>query len=261
MSLVISKVFTYDTDAGNYIQAVEAADGQALEAGTRQAINNFVIGCKQDGIWSAIKASCILAGARRKEGAFIDLKSATQILTNNSFVDGDYNRKTGIQAGGSGKTLDAGISNDNASYGTQNNKHIAVYVTQKSANFSRTYVAGGNTAIAVATSLSTRIGSSLNSSSTNTADTHEINGTTFPLIGLDRPGSANYTLRALGKNLTITTAATSATPTFGNYAFFYNGTNYTTCKLAFYSIGESLDLALLDARITALINAFAAAIP
>ena len=49
MSLVISKVFTYDTDAGNYIQAVEAADGQALEAATRQAINNFVIGCKQDG--------------------------------------------------------------------------------------------------------------------------------------------------------------------------------------------------------------------
>jgi hypothetical protein len=32
-------------------------------------------------------------------------------------------------------------------------------------------------------------------------------------------------------------------------------------RLAFYSIGESLDLALLDARVTALINAFAAAIP
>jgi hypothetical protein len=61
MSLLISNVFTYDEDAGNYIQAVETADGQALEPATRKAINSFVIGCKQDGIWTAIKASCILS--------------------------------------------------------------------------------------------------------------------------------------------------------------------------------------------------------
>jgi hypothetical protein len=35
---------------------------------------------------------------------------------------------------------------------------------------------------------------------------------------------------------------------------------YTTARIAFYSIGESLDLALLDARITTLINALDAAI-
>ena len=32
-------------------------------------------------------------------------------------------------------------------------------------------------------------------------------------------------------------------------------------RLAFYSIGEYLDLAILDARVTTLINAIAAAIP
>jgi hypothetical protein len=43
---------------------------------------------------------------------------------------------------------------------------------------------------------------------------------------------------------------------------FGRGTaDYTAARLAFYSIGESLDLALLDARVTDLINAFAAAIP
>jgi hypothetical protein len=68
MSLFISSVFTYDEDAGNYIQAVETADAQALEPATRKAINNFVIGCKQDGIWTAIKAGCILAGARTLPG-------------------------------------------------------------------------------------------------------------------------------------------------------------------------------------------------
>jgi hypothetical protein len=36
---------------------------------------------------------------------------------------------------------------------------------------------------------------------------------------------------------------------------------YSNARLAFYSIGESLDLALLDARVTTLINAIAAAIP
>jgi hypothetical protein len=36
---------------------------------------------------------------------------------------------------------------------------------------------------------------------------------------------------------------------------------YINSRLAFYSIGESLDLALLDARVTDLINAFGAAIP
>ena len=88
MSLVISKVFTYDTDAGNYIQAVEgpAGDNQVLEPAVRQAINNFVVGCKQDGIWSAIKASCILAGARTLNGALVPLVGTAP--TNNNFVSG-----------------------------------------------------------------------------------------------------------------------------------------------------------------------------
>jgi hypothetical protein len=37
--------------------------------------------------------------------------------------------------------------------------------------------------------------------------------------------------------------------------------NSNRARLAFYSIGESLDLALLDARVTDLINAFAVTIP
>jgi hypothetical protein len=43
-----------------------------------------------------------------------------------------------------------------------------------------------------------------------------------------------------------------------------NGSGFAAgvnARLAFYSIGESLNLALLDARVTDLINAFAAAIP
>jgi hypothetical protein len=78
MGLVISKGLTLrkgwqpmDTDAAAYITAVETADDQTLEEKTKIAIDNFVLGCKADGIWTAIKASCILAGARTLNGALV----------------------------------------------------------------------------------------------------------------------------------------------------------------------------------------------
>jgi hypothetical protein len=69
----LTVAYTIDSDAAAYIAAVEAADGQALETATRTAIDSFVKGCKNDGIWNAIKASCILAGARTLAGALVPL--------------------------------------------------------------------------------------------------------------------------------------------------------------------------------------------
>jgi hypothetical protein len=125
MGLVISKGLTLrkgwqpmDTDAAAYITAVETADGQALEEKTKIAIDNFVLGCKADGIWDAIKASCILAGARTRLGALTPPWSALPRLQFN-FVDGDYNRKTGLVGDGSTKYLD---SNRNNNADPQNSK-------------------------------------------------------------------------------------------------------------------------------------------
>jgi hypothetical protein len=42
---------------------------------------------------------------------------------------------------------------------------------------------------------------------------------------------------------------------------YYGDGGYTDPRIAFYSIGESLDLARLDARVTDLINAIGVAIP
>jgi hypothetical protein len=42
---------------------------------------------------------------------------------------------------------------------------------------------------------------------------------------------------------------------------FGNGNTYTDARISFYSIGEALDLALLDARLITLMSALAAAIP
>jgi len=70
-----------DPDALLYIAAVQAADGQPLEAGVRKAISDFVVGCKADGIWSAIKASCLLMGARTLAGALTPLKYGAELWT------------------------------------------------------------------------------------------------------------------------------------------------------------------------------------
>ena len=69
-----------DPDAAAYIAAVEAADGQMLEPALVTAYNEFFVGCKADaspfaGVsnFDAIKASCIMAGARTLAGALVPL--------------------------------------------------------------------------------------------------------------------------------------------------------------------------------------------
>ena len=248
MSLFISSVFTYDEDAGNYIQAVETADAQALEPATRKAINNFVIGCKQDGIWTAIKASCILAGARTRLGALTPLVGAAPASFN--FADGDYDRKIGLVGDGSTKYLD---SNRNNNADPQDSKHVSVFPTS---------VPGSRNVI-------TTVGSPSGSTTytTNSAGRGGVNSSLGPsgigimaankLTGLSRSSGTTVDFRT--NSISSTFSATSLTPGSGNLSI-YGGGNLN-CSLAFYSIGESLDLALLDARVTDLINAFAVTIP
>jgi hypothetical protein len=255
MSLVISKVFTYDTDAGNYIQAVEAADGQALEPATRQAINNFVIGCKQDGIWSAIKASCILSGARTLNGALQPLVG-TAPTNNGPFVTGDYNRKTGLVGNGTTKYLD---SNRNNNADPQNSNHNALYITNFSSG-TQAYMGADPPTNSTGTN---NIGRTADMFFRNRINSFASVATpTAPsLVGTNRSAFETFFTRAGG--VSISQSFTSQTPFNGNMTIFASGgTGFrSSARLAFYSIGESLDLALLDARVTALITAFGVAIP
>ena len=251
MSLFISSVFTYDEDAGNYIQAVETADAQALEPATRKAINNFVIGCKQDGIWTAIKASCILAGARTRLGALTPLVGAAPTPFN--FVDANYNRKTGLVGDGSTKYLN---SNRNSNSDPQNNKHLAVYASES-----------GSTGLHIGANDSDYSYLGVTAATLNVISTDFVAIAAAPYVGFsggNRSINTAFTARANGT--TVTKTATSVTPSsFSTYVFCRNtsGTaaTFSSARLAFYSIGESLDLARLDARVTDLINAFAVTIP
>ena len=245
----------FDPDAAAYIQRVEWADTTPLEDTTRTAINSFVLGCKTDGIWSAIKASCILAGARTLKGALMPLVGAAPI--NFNFVAGDYNRKTGLVGNGSSKYLN---TNRNNNADPQNSSHNSAYITNIGLT-GGTVIAGGiNNS---GDNYIDLIASVAGARHTNRNSANVTNGVYSPgFIGTSRSSSAQYIFRVPGASGTRIIASETASSTVVTVFARAAGTAvFSDHRLAFYSIGESLDLALLDARVTDLINAFGAAIP
>jgi len=263
MSLRINSDFNgvTDPDAGAYIAAVEAADGnQLLEFAVGKAINDFVVGCKADGIWNAIKASCILAGARTLSGALVPLAGTAP--TNFNFVSGDYNRKTGLVGDGSTKYLN---SNRAQNSDPQDNTHIGIYASTAAIpgpGQYPIYIGAGNGTGAFHIGRLENNGQVFIRCRSLGNDNFSPGGATG-LIGATRQQSSSYIVRISGANTTTTRSSDGAIST--TTAIFANNvgsiSGYSNARLAFYSIGESLDLAKLDARVTALINAFGAAIP
>jgi hypothetical protein len=261
MTLVISKGITLakanngivDPDAIIYINNVEKADGENLEYDTAKAIHDFVVGCKADGIWDAIKASCILAGARTLTGALVPLVGAAP--TNNNFASGDYNRKTGLVGDGSTKYLD---SNRNNNADPQNSNHNAVYVSTAQTGVLGNYIGttNGNGSNNIGQNIATLEAYVRSRSLIGSV----VAGSALGFLGQARASSAAFTFRINTVSTTFNVA--SETPLAASISIFNrNLASYANARLSFYSIGESLDLALLDARVTDLINAFAAAIP
>jgi len=231
-----------DPDAAAYITAVETADGQALEEKVKIAIDNFVLGCKADGIWSAIKASCILAGARTLNGALVPLVGTAP--TNYNFVAGDYNRETGLVGNGSTKYLDSGRTN-NAD--PQDSHHLSVYKT----------TAGSGTYIGAPDS---QVGSGAVRSRNSTL-TSVSTAANLGFLGVNRNNPSDFAYRVGGANFTSSLVSQAAGTNVVSVFSYGGATAYSDARLAFYSIGESLDLARLDARVTDLINAIGVAIP
>jgi hypothetical protein len=224
-----------------------------LEFDVGRAINNFIVGCKADGIWDAIKASCILAGARTLSGALVPLAGTAP--TNVNFVSGDYNRKTGLVGNGTTKYLD---SNRNSNTDPQNNCHTSVFVTSL---FSATQFLLSALDDSAATGIYR--GTGINVYSRNSASLYQAGSDSTGLAGGSRNSSASANYRVSGVSGTVSRASNASSS--ANYNLFrspsYPSQYYGSGRLAFYSIGESLDLALLDARVTALITAFGVAIP
>lgn len=248
----------YDPDAQAYITAVETADGQALETAVQDAINDFVVGCKADGNWTAIKASCILAGARTLDGALQPLVGTAP--TNFNFVSGDYDRKTGLTSTGT-QYLD---TNRPGNADPQNDQHMSVYTTTpESGGSSYAYISGGASTFGASLTEILNVSSSVYFRSRNLAGASIASPrpTSPAFLGVTRGSSSSFDRRING---TTTPQGTSSVASSTLNAFVFARSNATLlirAGIAFYSVGESLDLALLESRVSTLITAIGAAIP
>jgi hypothetical protein len=223
--------------------------------GLADAFDAFIKGCKDDGNWDAIKTGCVMAGWDGLTGALTPLKDGAP--TNFNFVSSDYNRETGLLGNGTTKYLD---SNRNQATEPQNNFSVGVYITEADSTSNGVSI-GADGASSGASTLGSTTGSSRNRSSTIFSPS----ATGFTgFHGTSRNISSNYTYRRIGSSQVVT--QTSQTPVSRNIGVFCSigGTGpigYSTPRMSFYHIGESVDLEKLDSRVTTLMSNIATAIP
>jgi hypothetical protein len=171
--------------------------------------------------------------------------------------DTDYDRKTGLVGDGSTKYLDSTYAYP---VSLQNNCHssgwfsaietvgipVAAY---GDAGAKGSYLRAG--------------GARLYQEATSTFTASDTTTTGFR--GISRSSSASFIYRRANTNETANIASFAVThQSLGMFARRRNTgayDNYSDARLAFYSIGESLDLAALDTRVSNLITAIGAAIP
>lgn len=250
---------TFDPDAAAYLAAVENADQQSLEAAVRTAVNSFVVGCKNDNVWSAVKASCILIGARTLTGALTPLAGSAP--TGINLVAGDYNRKTGLKGNGVDKALD---TNRAGNADGQNDLHFAVYITELHTGAANgAYIGAGNLNQAASSGVF-RTGAGNH--------TFRMRGQAItPAITAPRAVAGvrvnSTTARAYADTVQTNTSASSTTALANNWWVLGNNSTGTTnqfpCngRVAFYSIGSAITSDALLTRISTLYTAIGAAIP
>jgi hypothetical protein len=215
-----------------------------------------VIGCKADGIWSAIKAGCIMAGARTLVGALVPLRGPAP--TNFNFVSADYNRVTGLKGDGATKHLN---SNRAGNADPQNNNHIAIDATETGAGISighRVFGGVGDTSMQFAGASGWPFRSRISQFFSSATGSRDLTGAT-DFVGISRGNASAFISRAYGANETISSG--TAAPESHSYGVFCRlealnvPSSYFNGRLRFYSIGEDIDLAALETRVTTLMTA------
>ena len=257
----------FDPDAATYIAAVEAADEQELEPGVKQAIDGFVTGCKADGIWDAIKASCILAGARTLNGALVPLAGDTP--TNFNFVSADYDRVTGLKGDGSTKYLNSGFVLSD--FPADGDASMTVWVTEANPTASARCAGGRVTAsdpwqiFLSGSSATDSVRCWLGGSSGNDVVV-DAAATETGLVGVSRNGDTLRGFAGEKSNFTTNDAEGSrgGQPIHIFALARQNGDpesgSYLASRLSLYTLGGDLDETALDSRVSTLMTEIEAAL-
>jgi hypothetical protein len=266
---------SYSPYVTDYISRVVAADvaagnTQGLESGTMDAFSSVIEGLVFDGLLgvsggvisqsvSTIKAMCFMCGARTLLGSLVPVVGPPPTSLN--FTSGDYNRKTGLLGNGSTKYLN---TNRNNAADPQDNNHNAVFLLSTASVSQSAYIAadssGNNGSNTIRKATNAII---LRSRYNASADTPVGTANPIGFLGLTRSSAAQFTARVSGAN-TLIGASSSATFSTNVTLFARNAAapnSFADARISFYSIGESLDLAVLDARISTLMATLATVIP
>jgi len=245
-----------DADAIDYLTRVASADGAGVETGVATAVDAFFSALKATpGLFDAIKASCILCGARTITGALVPLAGAAP-TPQGGWASGDYSRTAGLTGDGAALYLDSNRA-DNASGDDDN--HMAVYHTTGGDN-------GGLIGVRTDDGVTPFHGTHIFQNSTSQVArnrstgfaTHSVNdGTVSTFSGISRSSSASYLYRSQGTSDTVSqnsdvSARTIDVRVFGRGHDLVQ--NLFDGSIAFYSIGTSLDLEALDTAVTNLIT-------
>jgi len=234
-----------DADAIDYLSRMATADGAGVETGVAVAVDAFFRDTKASGVFDALEACCILAGARTLAGALVPVVGDAPTNVANGFVSGDYSRTDGLTGDGT-SYLDSGLDQDDLG---QNNNHACVYKTVNAdpanTNFGLLKGNGANFIIGN----DNRPGFKYNffRNMNGTADTASAIALGF--VGMSRSSATSYNKRSGGTTNSVN--ATSAAPSGDDITILNPG----DATIAFYSIGESLSLEALDTAVANLITA------
>jgi hypothetical protein len=249
-----------DSDCLTYLAAVKAADGAGVEVSVATAVDAFFRGTKAAGVFDALKACCILAGARTLAGALVPVVGDAPTNVADGFVEGDYSRTDGLTGDGT-SYIDTGFANTTLD---KDDAHCAVYATSHETD-TGAYIG--------AFDLSTGDCQIAGFNATNVicrfmAANGELipSDKLTPFLAATRGASASYLFRDDGATNTIT--RTSGTPTTMDWCVFARSTNPThtspsDATIAFYSIGTdigSAGLTDLDTAVSNLITAIGEAL-
>jgi hypothetical protein len=242
-----------DSDCLTYLAAVKAADGAGVEVSVATAVDAFFRDTKAAGLFDALKACCILAGARTLAGALVPVVGDAPNNVADGFVEGDYSRTDGLTGDGT-SYLDSGRAN-NAD--PQDDNHNSVYI-QTAAPSAGRYIGAEN--VTAGTNNIVAFGGSLFFRNRTSAADSKGSSSQTGFMGFSRAGAAGYTVRSSSSE-SVFTRASQAPVSTNVYVFGFNDTaDYSTAKISFYSIGTAVDLEALDTAVTNLITAIGEAL-
>ncbi len=234
----------FDMDALDYFWRLDQA-GSSIGPNAL-AVDTLIKGLKYEGLWNSLKSACLLAGPINLNGALVPIRADMPIPTNNNFVSADHSRTSGLLGNGSSKYLN---TNRNNNVDGQDNQHLSVYVNTAGAATPAALIGIGNGSSNGESTLLVSAGGMLVRSRMATTASRLAVATATGLVGVSRAASGSFSFRVAGS--TSIESVVSQTPLAGNiYVFARNNAGTAQIlmdnRLAFYSVGEALDLTKLE---------------